>query len=363
MLRLAYTAMAALGIVCLAGTNPCHAQTELSDGGDENRCIWVSDASETEPSSFSLASIGKCDPPQEEDGCGCCESCCPQWIIRAHAVFMERSRPDAIVLMDNPFAPTENLNAADFNFSFQTGVDASIIRTNNRDRAIEFRYFDLFDSNAAQTVTTNVASPLRINTTPPVFLVTGRNIGATYGSDLRTAEVNRRVQLLDWFTLLAGFRYVQLDEHFHADLIDAVTPAPTVQYDTLTNNDLFGFQLGGEIFVWDNYRRLHIEALGKAGIYGNDASHRSVIDTGVVTIPATSRGGRVAFLGEVGVTGSYRLTDRWSIRGGYQMMWIEGVTIATDQVSATNFITQTGFDRNGGVFYHGAFVGLEAVLP
>lgn len=62
-----------------------------------------------------------------------------------------------------------------------------------------------------------------------------------------------------------------------------------------------------------------------------------------------------------GIAGDYLLTDRWSVRGGDRLLWIDGVALATDQVAASDFAFDRGTDPTGDVFYHGAFVGMHYV--
>jgi hypothetical protein len=171
-------------------------------------------------------------------------------------------------------------------------------------------------------------------------------------------EINGQCRLLDRWTFLAGFRYVELDEHFAADWIDA--PAP-FHYDTATRNRLYGFQIGGAGMLWDRGGPLSIEAVGKAGVFGNAAAHDSVYSTGLVAFPARGIASETAFIGEFGFTGNYRLTDHLSVRGGYRLLWIDGVALATDQVAASDFVFARGIDTTGDAFYHGAFVGLQYV--
>ena len=70
----------------------------------------------------------------------------------------------------------------------------------------------------------------------------------------------------------------------------------------------------------------------------------------------------LAFCGEIGITLTYDLTERLSIRGGYQLLWLDGVALASQQplFSLTgpldDHITTA---TNGDLFYNGAFAGLE----
>jgi hypothetical protein len=81
----------------------------------------------------------------------------------------------------------------------------------------------------------------------------------------------------------------------------------------------------------------------------------------LVRVPARDASSPTAFLGEIGLTGDCRLTSGWSLRGGYRLLWIDGVALATDQVAASDFVFHRGMAPHGGAFYHGAFAGLQYV--
>jgi hypothetical protein len=121
---------------------------------------------------------------------------------------------------------------------------------------------------------------------------------------------------------------------------------------------LYGGQLGADATLWCG-DRLTVEGLLKAGIFHNSAGQNTILDTGVVVVNAADDDDRTAFLGELAFTANYCLTDTLSLRAGYDLLWVETVALAADQIPATNFFTGGGIAADGGAFYHGAFVGLE----
>jgi hypothetical protein len=69
---------------------------------------------------------------------------------------------------------------------------------------------------------------------------------------------------------------------------------------------------------------------------------------------------RTAGAAELDFAATYRFTDCWAVRGGYQLLWIDGAALATNQVAVSNPLAGTAtVDTNATAFYHGAFVDLE----
>ncbi len=71
-----------------------------------------------------------------------------------------------------------------------------------------------------------------------------------------------------------------------------------------------------------------------------------------------------AFVGSLALTGKYAITANLSARAGYQLLWIDGVALAPDQIAVSNpdivpAHSYATVSTSGSPFYHGAFVGLE----
>lgn len=275
------------------------------------------------------------------------------WTATANAVALNRSRPDRLVLMQDAADPARNLNASDFAFGFQSGWDVSLLRENDG-RGMEFRFLNVDGWDAGTTAISGPPSLVRINTTVPFFLPGVTGVKATYTSELLSAEFNLRRQVSDCFTLLAGFRYFELDEYFHADLDAAVIPST---YDTSTRNRMYGAQLGAEARLW-SLDRLSFDGVAKIGVYHDSSSQDTILDSGIVIVSGADTSDRAAFMAELAFTGNYRLTDCFSVEAAYNLLWLETVAVATDQVPATDFFTGAGIDGGGGAFYHGLLIGL-----
>jgi hypothetical protein len=76
---------------------------------------------------------------------------------------------------------------------------------------------------------------------------------------------------------------------------------------------------------------------------------RSVADTGL------------GFLSTMNLTMAYRFSDVWALRLGYNLAWLSGVALAPNQWDFTDTkASGTEVRGAGGLFLHGANVGLEA---
>jgi hypothetical protein len=169
----------------------------------------------------------------------------------------------------------------------------------------------------------------------------------TYESTLNSLEFNvlRRRKIPT--KLFAGFRYIEIDEHF-------IENFAADSEGTFVENRLMGFQIGALRDAWQLNRWVTIEPFGNVGAYFNDFKREDVD----ITAGAESREVRefdeIAYLGEVGVTSVLRINSCLALRGGYQAMAFYGVSNALETSLAAN----NGFDP-GTLFYHGARFGIE----
>lgn len=181
------------------------------------------------------------------------------------------------------------------------------------------------------------------------------------------------------FAVSQGFRWLQIRDDFQF-LASGHEPGPgdplrgDQLYASEARNDLYGYQLGGR---W-NYRatgRFNIGATVKAGIYANSveidhrigdssllAQYRNDLDTaGRLAVNDRSQRTVLAMLGELDVSGRYRLSDAWSVRGGYRITGISGV--ATTPSLLSQDLYSPGLSArdaaNDSLILHGAYVGTE----
>ena len=125
------------------------------------------------------------------------------------------------------------------------------------------------------------------------------------------------------------------------------------------HNHLYGFQIGCDAKLRAPEKLFQIDALAKAGVYGNAVGLTNDYADTVRSYSASSSSGHVAFVGELGLMASYRLSDHLSARVGYQLLWLDGVAVGPEQISSTDFLSGSAAFKPGTAFYHGANVGLE----
>lgn len=289
-------------------------------------------------------------------GCdSCCTSGCRRWTLALDALFLKRS--DA---KDGRKEKTLN-DAVDFDTDTGWRLTASHCLKSGRD--IEFSYLS-FDTVGAspfwgqgEQYTIVVVRPVYESDGTLRWVQEARSINTParrrYASDLDSAEINLRHSLDGCTDLLAGVRWIQLDEN----LVDHDTSSAYAGMGT--ENDLWGFQLGVESLLAKQCNGcLEWRAGLKAGLYTNHTAQQ-------MTEPYSFSHGsdnETAFCGELTLTGAYRMTDDLSFRVGYQMLWLAGVAVASDQ-PPLGLIDGPGdrfpVDADGDLFYHGALVGLE----
>ena len=307
------------------------------------------------PQEAGSATCGDSGSAVQCDGNGC--YCNPLWTIRADAVFLTRSAPPSRVLIGDPLGGAL-VDANSLDPGTATGWDISVIRRRVYGCwGIEALYFD--DSGWGTSNTVAAPGTFAVEFATPILLGRQSTLTSTYGSSLRNVEINARNELADWLDFIAGFRYLELGESL--DITQTVARFTPGNYAITAHNRLPGFQLGLDAHLWDCCR-FSLDGTVKAGIFSDDATN-SVL----ATLPGSPRSlasaaskSHVAGVAELDFAGTYHINDCWAVRAGYQLLWIDGVALATSQVGVSNPIFGTAtVDTGATAFYHGAFVGLE----
>lgn len=336
------------------------------------------------------------------------------WFLKADFVILNRGRGDKVPLSvkversEGGLSPTQGINPAIPRAL--TGTSA-LLRTapgtrltlgrhlgvddRNRDWDLEFTYFGLFDwSGANQLVTT--PNPFSDFNFGLLFLTNNDTLpgfnGAVdhrvaYTSDLNNLEMNVRItqrpardrRVLSpngvwtrelnsdlYFDLLGGLRFIRQHEQFTFTSRGADADLQRGDYFIETENDLIGLQIGGGAVYergWWN-----VGASGKAGGYVNLADQHSVVNfaddragtssSGFFLAPLPEnrdeRAGSQALagVGELELFAAAHLRNNIRVRAGWNLMLIQGLALAPEQINFENHgvatISDSGLNVNTG---------------
>jgi hypothetical protein len=217
--------------------------------------------------------------------------------------------------------------------------------------------------------------------------VAGDQRAISYESNINSLEVNFVRRLNSRWRPFAGVRYIELDD----DIVDFTTvakpvpppadppAAPLAFIDTGTSffldNRLIGLQGGVFRDMWRLNQWVSIEPFGNAGVYFNDFKRVNVARTvttvvngddlstpgnefssvtSEVSTTTQQEFSELAFVGELGLTGVFRLNRCVALRGGYQVLAVNGVGQGIDAMLAPGLDPTT-------LVYHGGHFGIEYV--
>jgi hypothetical protein len=128
------------------------------------------------------------------------------------------------------------------------------------------------------------------------------------------------------------------------------------------DNHLYGAQTGAEVLLLDRGGPMQLTSWFKGGLFGNDADNNFTLNQSIgPDVAFTTEKGDIAFMGDIAFLGRYRLNNNVSLNSGYQLLWFDGVALASEQIFATNILSGTGIDTDGFVFYHGALISMDVI--
>ena len=306
--------------------------------------------------------------------CGPACNMCPCVYGQVDGLVMWRNRgfADQPIAIDNRTQQTA-LSTSDLNADAAGGLRA-LVGFRCCGVPIEFGYFGLFDQFASASVSDAAPNAFRfpdgLGLASDVF-VGANQIDVQYDSTIHSGEINlpccncwcdcdNRCCSVDW---LFGVRYINLREDLDVLGTRIVLSLPeNGQYNIHARNDLYGAQIGARVrrclgqWSW--------EATGKAGIFDNEAGQTQFVQDFPnfalrPTISASNN--HIAFMGELNLSAIYQLNQTWGLRAGYNLMYLDGLALAPNQLDFS-FTPTSGSTVNtaGHLLLHGVNLGLEA---
>ena len=238
----------------------------------------------------------------------------------------------------------------------------SLIR-NGCDWGLEVNFFGIdgweADANFPNTALPSGVGILAVDKAIPLPVSA---VGFEERSKLYNGEVNLRRPIKPWLTVLAGFRWVELEDAYFAQGTEAILSTPFSEA-IRAHNHLYGSQIGVDVVLLKEQERFQIHGIAKTGLFYNAASQNSTFSNpggALGPYSADASGSHASFLGEVGLMASQRINEHAVLRFGYEAMWIDGVALGPRQIPSTDLGAGTAdIETGGGVFFHGANLGLE----
>ena len=217
---------------------------------------------------------------------------------------------------------------------------------------LEFGWQGLNSGSDPRMFTLPAGSTLAI--TPPFVQTADALAFRDRASSLNSFEFNARLPGLDWFTGIAGLRYINLDEQFSQA---SFSNTQMVYLDSRVSNNLFGMQLGGDA-KFLNTGIFYLNTVGKAGVYANHALHDfSLAANSPLGITSfRDQHTHVAMQAEFELAGVLQVTKLVALRFGYQVIWIDRVGLAGNQLDQVNLVSRSGLDTHSAPLWHGAIV-------
>jgi len=285
--------------------------------------------------------------------CGECANCgalCASHWFDFHVEYVQWEREEGSRYIafseQGPGTTVLDTNSVDFNGDTVPGIrlTGSFVFTPGFDLEVSYLgMIEKFESSAFvdRTGFDDLFSPYSsFGTAPPAGFEEADNAqfhSVDYSSQLHSGEVNFRRRWAkpknhfqgSW---LWGFRYLHLGEEFRFQS-NTIVPA-SLDHHLETVNDMLGFQLGGDYYYCLTPGVL-VGAEAEAGVYLNRINNQSVINASTVPnlIEEEVTDHDVSLVAEASLITIVQLTRRCRFRGSYQVMYLDGVGLATENAN------------------------------
>ena len=325
----------------------------------------------------------------------------PRWTVSVEGILLDRIGGGASrTLVERvpgsvPFFATaaatgpEAFNSSQFQQGFSGGPKVSLIYRGDSGYGGELAYFNVFDQGDSRAIGPDSPADWLVMKAPGTFWQTQDfpNQAMVWSSttNLYSAEANGRFDLSPRLTLLAGFRWLQLNDNLQGTLtppdlsapgwkrscfvcnIFQITPdGPAGNYPPFwnagTTNNLYGIQVGAEATILE-LDRLSLDGQFKVGLFDNNVAQATGVSLQKVVHPASASTNGAAFASEAGLSLKYQLIDGLKLKAGYELLWLDGVALAPGQIEATASTPSTvqalGVRHASSVLFQGLTFGVE----
>lgn len=304
-------------------------------------------------------------------------------------IYLRRNRSDTAVVNEDvnaiaiPQSIANRLSTSDVDWDYAAGYRAYVGLQLDPNVAIEGSYFGIDDSTVSRTI--SISNPTN-------FLFSDYLVNPLFAQTSSQYRLSTGLQSADFMlafrsdpnyplygTVSTGVRYIQVTDAFQ---LNGFTPGLglTEQTSISTKNDLLGLNVGGafNFAIRGGARELNFGATARGGLYGNIADSRFLnnnFTAGTTLLDRRLSATPLAASFETGINLSYRIKCI-AFRGGYQLIYVGGLAIATDQLTTTGIDVNFGspasyvssgtasrMNTHGDAIFHGPTAGIEISWP
>jgi hypothetical protein len=293
------------------------------------------------------------------------------WGAYADFLYMKRTELHAkgiVINSANPQDPDKvAINSKDLlhGFEFEPGYRVGMFYNPSVHSGFEGSFFSLgaWEGRKGAHAVRNLSVPFESDTYDADFTDADR-ARARYRSRLWGAELNywrhagSRGEKLFGLSGIFGFRFFHWDEGFSLAMTN---PPDTSRYIIHTENRVLGFQVGFD-FRMNPSRKVHFDLLAKAGALANSAEQDQFLgDFGDLLAIRSSQkqAWQAGVFADVAAQLALQPLPWFSLRVGYEMLFLSGLALAPEQVSfAVGPNAGKRVNTKGHAIAHGLFAGL-----
>jgi hypothetical protein len=157
---------------------------------------------------------------------------------------------------------------------------------------------------------------------------------------------------------IVGLRYFHLNEAFRLTM---TKPPDKSSYNIHTKNRIYGAQVGLD-FQWNPTHWLSWEVFAKAGLAGNDTHQHQFLgddDNQLVLRDSGRKEWQLVVFADVAAELGFRFLKYFYLHGGYEMLFLSGLSLAPEQISKSVGHNAGKKDyTHGKAIIHGLYAGL-----
>jgi hypothetical protein len=298
--------------------------------------------------------------------------------------------PGSVPFLATAIAPgAEAFNSNQFRQVFSAGPKLRLMYNDASGYGVELSYFNTFGRSVTESVGPDSPPNWLVMRAPGRFWQTQdfpyQAMAWSSSTKLYNAELDGRVNLFDRVTVLAGFRWLQLQDDLTGTLPPPDRSAPRWKttcplcnlfqvtaggpigalppfWNTATVNNLYGVQVGVDGTLLE-FGRLSLGGRMTVGVFDNNAEQSTGVSIAKVVYPTTATKNGLAVVSEAGLQLKYRVTTGLALKAGYNVLWLVGVALAPGQINETyaarSDVRAFGVNRGSNVVFQGATFGLE----